>query len=95
MFEDIEVLAAQHDLNAIYIASTHQFHAAHTRVAAAHGKHVLIEKPMAITLPECDDMIQACSRLACTSSSATATASTCPTSLLEKLWRPESSDACV
>lgn len=62
VFEDIEALAAQHDLNAIYIASPHQFHAAHTRVAAAHGKHVLVEKPMAITLPECDDMIQACSQ---------------------------------
>ncbi len=60
VFEDIEALAAQPDLDALYIASPHQFHAAHTRVAAAHGKHVLVEKPMAITLPECDDMVQAC-----------------------------------
>lgn len=61
VFEDIEALAAQHDLDAIYIASPHQFHAAHTRVAAAHGKHVLVEKPMAISLSECDDMVRSCS----------------------------------
>ncbi|WP_029000226.1 Gfo/Idh/MocA family protein [Azohydromonas australica] len=60
VFEDIEALAAQGGVDAIYIASPHQFHAAHTRMAAAHGKHVLVEKPMAITLPECDDMVQAC-----------------------------------
>lgn len=60
VFEDIEALAAHPAVDAVYIASPHQFHAAHTRIAAAHGKHVLVEKPMAITLPECDDMVQAC-----------------------------------
>ncbi|HYF17161.1 MAG TPA: Gfo/Idh/MocA family oxidoreductase, partial [Ramlibacter sp.] len=47
-------------VEAVYIASPHQFHAEHTRLAAAHGKHVLLEKPMALTLPECDDMIRQC-----------------------------------
>ena len=61
VFDDIEGLARSPDIDAIYIASPHQFHAAHTRIAARHGKHVLVEKPMALTLGECDDMIDACS----------------------------------
>lgn len=59
-FGSIEELAAMPDLDAIYIASPHQFHAAHTAIAARHGKHVLVEKPMALSLAECDAMIDAC-----------------------------------
>jgi phthalate 4,5-cis-dihydrodiol dehydrogenase len=56
-YADIDALAADDAVEVIYIASPHQFHAAHTRVAARHGKHILVEKPMALTLAECDDMI--------------------------------------
>ncbi|AET90773.1 oxidoreductase domain protein [Burkholderia sp. YI23] len=59
-FDSIDALAKRPDIDAIYIASPHQFHAAHTRIAASHGKHVLVEKPMALSLAECDDMIDAC-----------------------------------
>lgn len=59
-FDDIEALARMPEVEAIYIASPHQFHAAHARIAARHGKHVLVEKPMALSLAECDDMIDAC-----------------------------------
>lgn len=59
-FNGIEQLAAQPDIDVIYIASPHQFHAEHTRVAARHGKHILLEKPMALTLADCDDMIACC-----------------------------------
>ena len=58
--DSIEALAADPAVEAIYVASPHQFHAEHTRIAAAHGKHVLVEKPMAVTLAECDTMIAAC-----------------------------------
>ena len=58
--EDIEALAGDPSVEAIYIASPHQFHAAQTRVAARHGKHVLLEKPMALSLAECDAMIRDC-----------------------------------
>ncbi|MFM0522911.1 MULTISPECIES: Gfo/Idh/MocA family protein [Caballeronia] len=59
-FGDVEALARLADIDALYIASPHQFHAAHTRIAALHCKHVLVEKPMALSLAECDDMIAAC-----------------------------------
>ena len=61
-FDSIEALAAQSDVEAIYVASPHQFHAEHTRTAAAAGKHVLVEKPMALTRAECDAMIDSCER---------------------------------
>lgn len=57
---DIEGLASDPEVEAIYIASPHQFHAAQTRIAARHGKHVLVEKPMALSLAECDAMIEDC-----------------------------------
>lgn len=56
-YADIEALAADPQVDAIYIASPHQYHAEHTRIAARHGKHILVEKPMALSLAECDDMI--------------------------------------
>jgi phthalate 4,5-cis-dihydrodiol dehydrogenase len=59
-YDDIEALARDPEVEAIYVASPHQFHAAHTRVAARAGKHVLLEKPMALSLAECDAMIADC-----------------------------------
>lgn len=59
-FSSIEALAADPSVEAIYIASPHQFHAEHTRIAAANGKHVLVEKPMALSVSECDAMIKCC-----------------------------------
>jgi len=60
VFSDIAALAADPTVDVIYIASPHQFHAEHTRIAAANGKHVLVEKPMALSLSECDAMIKCC-----------------------------------
>ncbi|WP_343077612.1 Gfo/Idh/MocA family oxidoreductase [Pseudomonas sp.] len=59
-YETIEDLAADSNVDALYIASPHQFHAEHTRIAAANRKHVLVEKPMALSLDECDRMIADC-----------------------------------
>lgn len=55
-----EALCALRDIDLIYIASPHGLHAQHTALAAQHGKHVWVEKPMAVSLGECQTMIQAC-----------------------------------
>ena len=60
VYPDIEGLASDPDVDAIYIASPHQFHAEQARIAARHGKHVLVEKPMALSLGDCDAMIRDC-----------------------------------
>jgi len=57
--EDIKSLARREDIDAIYIATPHQFHMEHTVLAADHGKHVIVEKPMALSLSDCDAMIAA------------------------------------
>jgi phthalate 4,5-cis-dihydrodiol dehydrogenase len=57
--EDAQALCADPRVEVVYVASPHQFHAEHVRLAAAHGKHVLVEKPMAITLAQCSAMIEA------------------------------------
>ena len=54
-----EALSEDPNVEAIYISTPHEFHAAHAQLAAAHGKHILVEKPMALTLDECRAMIDA------------------------------------
>lgn len=54
-----EILAADH-VDAVYIASPVFLHASQTVAAAQAGKHVLCEKPMALTAAECEQMIAAC-----------------------------------
>jgi phthalate 4,5-cis-dihydrodiol dehydrogenase len=44
------------------VASPHQLHAQHAISAAQRGKHVLVEKPMALTLEDCAAMIDAAQR---------------------------------
>jgi len=55
-----QALCTDPNVQAIYVASPHQFHADHVCLAAAHGKHVLVEKPMALSLDECTRMMDAC-----------------------------------
>ena len=58
-YESVEALCADPAVEALYIASPHQFHADHVCLAASFGKHVMVEKPMALTLDECTRMIDA------------------------------------
>ena len=55
-YESVEALCADADVEAIYVATPHELHAAHAIAAARAGKHLLVEKPMAVTLAECDAM---------------------------------------
>lgn len=59
-YADVPELADNPDVEVIYVASPHQFHARHTELAAAKGKHVLVEKPMALRAADCERMIAAC-----------------------------------
>jgi len=59
-YADVAKLADDPNVEIIYVASPHQFHTQHTEIAAAKGKHVLVEKPMALATADCDRMIAAC-----------------------------------
>jgi phthalate 4,5-cis-dihydrodiol dehydrogenase len=55
-------LIERRDIDALYIATPHQLHCEHTVLAADRGKHVIVEKPMALSLDDCDKMIAASAR---------------------------------
>jgi phthalate 4,5-cis-dihydrodiol dehydrogenase len=58
--DSVEALCQLPEVEVIYIATPHQFHAEHVALAAQHGKHIWVEKPMAISLEECTRMMAAC-----------------------------------
>ena len=58
-YASVEELCDDTAVEAIYVATPHQHHAEHVRMAAAKRKHVLVEKPMALTLKEGLAMIAA------------------------------------
>ena len=59
---DWKKLLVDEEIDAVYIATPVHLHAAQAIAAAAAGKHVLCEKPMAMNVRECDQMIDACRR---------------------------------
>jgi len=56
VYQKIEDLARSPDVDAIYIATPHEFHARHTLLALENRKHVIVEKPMALSLEDCEKM---------------------------------------
>lgn len=61
-FDSVEAMCGLKDLNAVYVATPNPFHAGHAIAALHAGKHVMVEKPMALTLADCDRMIAAAER---------------------------------
>jgi phthalate 4,5-cis-dihydrodiol dehydrogenase len=61
-YEDVEALCADPNVQAVYIASPHQFHVEHVKCAARHGKHMLVEKPMALSVNDCREMVAAANK---------------------------------
>lgn len=59
-YESVEALLAEPQINAIYVATPHALHMENTLAAAAAGKQVLVEKPMANDAGQCERMIEAC-----------------------------------
>lgn len=55
-FTNADDLCRSDAVDAVYIATPHEAHTANVRAAAANGKHVIVEKPMALTLVDCDTM---------------------------------------
>jgi predicted dehydrogenase len=47
------------DVDAVLITTPHAYHSEQTLAALEHGKHVLVEKPMAMTLEDADAVIAA------------------------------------
>jgi phthalate 4,5-cis-dihydrodiol dehydrogenase len=58
-FTSVAAMCESPNVDAIYIATPNQLHAEHVIAAAERGKHVIVEKPMALSIAECDAMNEA------------------------------------
>ena len=61
-YDTVAALCADPAVDAIYVATPHQFHREHALQAAQAGKHLLIEKPMALTVEDCTTIVDAARR---------------------------------
>ena len=61
-YTDLERLCSDPDVSLVYIGTPTRLHSEQARIALEHGKHVLIEKPMAVTLEEAEVMIATAER---------------------------------
>ena len=61
-YVSVDELCDDPDVDAVYVATPHECHARHAIAAATRGKHVLVEKPMALSVAECQAMIDAARR---------------------------------
>ena len=59
-YDSVEALLDDGQVNAVYVATPPHLHARETVLAAEAGKHVLCEKPMAMTTAEAREMIESC-----------------------------------
>jgi predicted dehydrogenase len=59
-YGDWRVLLEDREIDGVYIATPVHLHAEQTIAAAEAGKHVLCEKPMALSAAECEPMLAAC-----------------------------------
>ncbi|MHA7776820.1 Gfo/Idh/MocA family protein [Roseibium sp. M-1] len=58
-FTDLDALLADDAVDAVYISTTNEKHHAQALAAIAAGKHVLCEKPLAMSLNEAGEMVRA------------------------------------
>jgi 1,5-anhydro-D-fructose reductase (1,5-anhydro-D-mannitol-forming) len=59
---ELAALVANPDIDAVYISTTNEFHRDQLFAAAAAGKHVMCEKPLALTLADARAMVAECAR---------------------------------
>jgi predicted dehydrogenase len=57
---DVEQTLASSEVDAVFIATPHHLHAPLVCQAAGHGKHIVMEKPIAPTLEEAERMAECC-----------------------------------
>ena len=62
VYDSAEALCKDPDVEAVWISTPNRFHGPMTVLAANHGKHVVVEKPMALNIREAEEMVEACDR---------------------------------
>ena len=62
VFHDYREMLKEEDIEMVTINAPNALHCQMTRDIAQAGKHVVCEKPLAMTLEECDEMIDVCKK---------------------------------
>ena len=60
MFETVDEMLADPEIQAVYLATPPSAHAPSAIQAARAGKHVLSEKPMATSVEQAEEMVRVC-----------------------------------
>ena len=55
-YENVEDMCQSPNVDAVYVATPHELHAEHSVAALNAKKHVIVEKPMALSIDECEAM---------------------------------------
>ncbi len=63
-YQNFDELVNNKDIDLVYVVLPNAMHKEFTIRAAKAGKHVIVEKPMAITAADCREMIDACKKAA-------------------------------
>ncbi len=61
-YTSVEELCNDPDVDVIWVATPNNYHCEHVVMAAEHGKHVVCEKPMALSVEEAERMVNAAER---------------------------------
>jgi phthalate 4,5-cis-dihydrodiol dehydrogenase len=57
VFASAEEMVKDPDVEAVWISTPNMYHAPMTLLAARHGKHVVVEKPMALDIKQAEEMV--------------------------------------
>ncbi len=57
VYDNVAALCADPEVEAVWIATPNQFHGEHALLAAQHGKHSVVRKPLATTIEECERIV--------------------------------------
>lgn len=61
-FTDMHEMMQKVQIDVVVVLTESGYHAAHVQELAPYGKHIVVEKPMALTLDDADAMIETCDR---------------------------------
>lgn len=61
-YTSLDSILGRDDIDAVYISTTNELHAQQAIAAATAGKHVLCEKPLAMSIHDAQEIISACDR---------------------------------
>ena len=61
-YDSVEALCKDPDVEAVWVSTPNQLHAEHSLLAAEHGKHLCVRKPLALTMEDCQRVIDTADR---------------------------------